>query len=263
VPTVEQNRDVWGSSYEWTAAGEEWSRAWGGADAQWHGSLLPRLRRFLPVATVLEIAPGHGRWTRFLADHCERLVAVDVAESCVEVCRRRFADVPHVEVHRNDGRSLPMVEDRSVDLAFSFDSLVHVDADVLDAYLDELARVLAPDGVAFLHHSNLGEFRALYSAVLRFPDRLRRVLAKTRLVDYEHWRALSVSARGVQESTRARALRCTSQELVNWGGRRLIDCFSVITRPGSSLDRPPIVVRNPDFMAEARSIRRAASAYLR
>ena len=27
---------------------------------------------------------------------------------------------------------------------------------MIAAYLDELARVLTPDGVAFLHHSNLG-----------------------------------------------------------------------------------------------------------
>src|SRR5262249_10354895 len=155
---------------------------------------LPRLHRFLPTGTVLEIAPGHGRWTKYLADQCDRLVAVDVAESCVEVCRERFADTPHVEVHRNDGRALPMLADASVDPVFSFDSLVHVEADVLGAYLGEFARVLAPDGVAFIHHSNLGEFRTFYSGFLRLPSRVRRELVRAKLVDSEHWRALSVTA---------------------------------------------------------------------
>ena len=49
----------------------------------------------------------------------------------------------------NDGQSLPMVADSSIDLAFSFDSLVHVEDDVMPSYLDELARVLSEDGVAF------------------------------------------------------------------------------------------------------------------
>jgi SAM-dependent methyltransferase len=262
VGTVEQNRSVWGNAYGWKAAGEEWSRNWGGSEAQWNGSLLPRIRPFLPARTVLEIAPGHGRWTNYLADHCERLVAVDVADSCVEVCTKRFADRPHVEVHRNDGRSLPMVADASVDLVFSFDSLVHVEADVLDAYLGELNRVLTPDGVAFLHHSNLGELRAIYSVFLRLPSRVRRAVARTRLVDDDHWRALSVAAPVVDRLCAERGLVCVSQELVNWGGRRLIDCLSLIARPGSSHDRPKVVVRNPDFMAEARSIRRAAEAFL-
>lgn len=261
--TVEQNRLRWGSTYGWTEAGEEWSRVWGGSAAQWNGALLPRLRPFLPTGTALEIAPGHGRWTQYLADQCERLVAVDLADSCVEVCKQRFADMPHVEVSRNDGRSLPMLADCSVDLAFSFDSLVHAEADVLAAYLGEFARVLAPEGVAFIHHSNLGEFRTLYSPYLRLPDLARRAAAKTRLIDYEHWRALSVSAPLVERMCAERGLVCISQELVNWGGRRLIDCISLIARPGSSRDRPQVVVRNPDFMAEARSIGRAASAYLR
>jgi ubiquinone/menaquinone biosynthesis C-methylase UbiE len=262
VGTVEQNRHVWGSGYAWPQAGEEWSRVWGGSAAQWHGALLPRLRPYLPVRTLLEIAPGHGRWTNYLADHCERLIAVDVADSCVEACTKRFADRPHIEVHRNDGRSLPMVADASVDLVFSFDSLVHVEADVLGAYLSEFARVLAPDGVAFIHHSNLGEFRALYTGFLRLPSRVRRAAVRTKLVDGEHWRALSVSASEVDRMCDERGLVCLAQELVNWGGRRLIDCFSLIARPGSSRDHPKVVVRNSDFMAEARSIRCAAEAYL-
>lgn len=49
--------------------------------------------------------------------------------------------------------------DGAVDLAFSFDSLVHVEIDVIEGYLTELARVLVPDGVAILHHSNLAAER--------------------------------------------------------------------------------------------------------
>ena len=53
-----------------------------------------------------------------------------------------------------------MVGDAAVDFAFSFDSLVHVEAETLADYLAELARVLVPDGVGFLHHSNFGTYRA-------------------------------------------------------------------------------------------------------
>ena len=54
-----------------------------------------------------------------------------------------------------DGSSLRGVGDESVDLVFSFDSLVHADAMTMDAYVGECARVLRNDGVAFLDHSNL------------------------------------------------------------------------------------------------------------
>ena len=67
---------------------------------------------------------------------CERLVIVDLTERCIEDCRERFADSTNIEYHVNDGRSLEMVEDGSIDFAFSFDSLVHVELDVLDAYVE-------------------------------------------------------------------------------------------------------------------------------
>ena len=69
-----------------------------------------------------------------------------------------------------------MVEDGSIDFVFSFDSLVHVEADVLDAYLDQLARKLTPDGVGFIHHSNMG--RALRPASRARPRACPRASAR-------------------------------------------------------------------------------------
>jgi hypothetical protein len=51
------------------------------------------------------------------------------------------------------------VGDGSIDFAFSFDSLVHVEADALASYVAGLARVLTEKGVAFLHHSNYGAYQ--------------------------------------------------------------------------------------------------------
>lgn len=48
--------------------------------------------------------------------------------------------------------------DDSIDLAFSFDSLVHAEQDVLAGYLSVFATKLKPGGTAVLHHSNLGQF---------------------------------------------------------------------------------------------------------
>ena len=42
------------------------------------GSILPRIARFLPAGSMLEIAPGHGRWTAYLREHCDTLAIVDL-----------------------------------------------------------------------------------------------------------------------------------------------------------------------------------------
>ena len=170
MPTTEANREFWDEEYDWASGGAEWSSRWGSTQAQWQGTILPRIRRHLPVHTILEIAPGFGRWTQFLAGCCQRLIVVDLSAKCIDACRARFADANHIEYHVNDGLSLPFVGDGSVDFVFSFDSLVHVEADVIESYLNELGRILKPGGAGFIHHSNLAELskRSLFGEFLAY-----------------------------------------------------------------------------------------------
>jgi SAM-dependent methyltransferase len=228
---------------------------------EWHATILPRIRAFLPCETILEIAPGHGRWSTFLRDHCRRLILVDLSETAIAACRRRFADDQRVVCHVNDGSSLAMVADGTIDFAFSFDSLVHVEADTLAAYVEQMARKLAPDGAAFLHHSNLGEYARYYAAAGLLPAIARRALARLQVLDRDHWRAHSVTAGGVRAVAKLAGLSCPAQELVNWGTRRLIDGMTVLVRPGSRWARPTRVLRNRRFMQEARGAARLAVLY--
>jgi SAM-dependent methyltransferase len=219
------------ASTNWSARGDEWSEAWGGVPYQWWGTLFPRLQGYLPARRILEIAPGYGRWTHFLRDLCHELIIVDIAAQAIEHCRQRFAADEHVRAFVNDGTSLPMAADRSIDLVFSFDSLVHAEADVIAGYLRELARVLAADGVAFIHHSNM----AAYPAGTFDPNNI-------------HWRATSVSAAVVESLAQTVGLGCVSQETLAWGNEALLnDCISVLTRSGSSWARENVVRENIDF----------------
>jgi hypothetical protein len=52
-----------------------------------------------------------------------------------------------------------MIPDQWIDFAFSFDSLVHVEADFIESYLQQLACKLTKEGVGFIHHYNLGQYR--------------------------------------------------------------------------------------------------------
>ena len=65
MPTIDENRS-WGDPGRWDRGGDDWSDGYGGPDSQWYGSILPRIHAFVPVGSALEIACGHGRWTRYL-----------------------------------------------------------------------------------------------------------------------------------------------------------------------------------------------------
>ena len=267
LPSVEENESNWNAAYDWTLRGDEWSSHWGGVETHWHATLLPRVRPFLPTGTICEIAPGYGRWTEYLLGDCDQYVGVDLASRCVDACRERFSSFDHARFEVNDGRSLPMLENDSVDFVFSFDSLVHVEADVIAQYLVELARVLRPDGIGWLHHSNLGEFSPQVrrmeqaEAVGYRSSTLRSLLRRCGAIEWRHGRAQSMTAPlFVDLATRAQ-LKCVGQEIVNWGSARLIDCISLVTRPGSVWDRPNEVRRNSNFMDEGTSARSISAVF--
>lgn len=226
---------------------------------------MPRIHSFVPAGTILELGPGHGRWTSYLKELCDELILVDVSESCIAECQRRFAADANITYHVNDGVSLSAVPDGSVDFAFSFDSLVHAEADVLDSYARELARVLKPDGVGFIHHSNLGELRLGAALARRVPERWRwRLIVRGVLVNVSIWRATSTSARWFADRCAAAGLACIGQEKIAWEfGRYLVDAISLLTPQGSSLERPNFVLCNPDFMREARMVSHHSKLYLR
>jgi hypothetical protein len=190
---------------------------------------------------------------------------VDIAEGCVDHCRKQFATCFHAEFQVNDGESLPMVPDASVDCAFSLDSLVHVEAPQLRRYLRELARTLTREGSAFIHHSNLGAYRA------------SRTGSIPAYVGQRHWRAETMSARVVREACRDVGLQCVSQEVINWIGRdaevdryrlpgpqiALTDCFSVCRRAGKRRPEPTRVHLNRRFVDEWRQLIELSRLYAR
>jgi SAM-dependent methyltransferase len=240
MPDLRWNTAVWDRDYRWKDAGEEWSGAWGGSEAQWFGALYPRLHRFLPARKILEIAPGYGRWTKFLLETCDELVGVDLSARCVENCRKRFAS-DQARFVQNDGLSLAGLG-TEFDLIFSFDSLVHAEIDVLDRYVPQMITLLSRHGVGFIHHSNFAN-----------------VDSKTN----PHQRASSVSAEGVAGLIAKSGGVVLHQEVINWARAELTDCLTLFARNDGYPAKPATPMQNSRFMDEARLIRDHVAPYCR
>jgi 2-polyprenyl-3-methyl-5-hydroxy-6-metoxy-1,4-benzoquinol methylase len=262
MPTIEENQQTWDGSYEWEQQGDEWSSSWGGAEAQWVGAILPRIHALMPTGTILEIAPGFGRWTNYLRNYCDRLTVVDLSEKCIKACQQRFANDSHIEYHVNDGKSLAMIPDNSIDFVFSFDSLVHAEADVLETYLAQLATKLKPNGVGFIHHSNLGQYQPALSLIEQIPSEMRAEIVNKVLLEPTRWRAGSMTARLFVNYCDRVGLKCIGQELVNWENEGLlIDSFSLFTPKNSIWSRNNHVIENLEFMQEAAATKKRLHVY--
>lgn len=253
LPTIQENISTWNNPATWDSfdRGDAWSSSWGNPNNQWLRVVLPRIQRYVPAGRILEIAPGFGRWTHYLKELCKELIVVDLNELCIQKCKERFPTDTHIDYYVNDGKSLSMVPDGSIDFAFSFDSLVHAEADVIDAYLTQLAKKLKPDGVAWLHHSNVGSYRRLFLDRRNFHA---LSYGFTKLFGFQsHFRSWSMNAEGFEKLANNAGLATISQELINWETkpRYLIDCISVCTPKSSVWARTNCKLRNRRFMDDA------------
>jgi SAM-dependent methyltransferase len=244
--SIDANRFAWNDSKFWDEEfhdGESWSSGWGSSQAQWQGTILPRISKWLPSSTILEIAPGHGRWSTYLIANATSYIGVDLSQECIDFCQKTFEKQTNASFYVNDGLSLPMVKDNSCDFVFSFDSLIHAEIDVMECYIKEIMRVLNDDGVAFIHHSNAGEFVHLYSIVT--PG----------------WRAKSVTAEHIKRIIESNGGVPLRQECINRGTKECIDCFTLFAKD-TGTERTFTSIQNDLFMVEAMLVKTRIDPYI-
>lgn len=239
MPTVEWNKDSWGNMNNWEQSndGEIWSSEWGNSNAQWAATLYPRIQNFIPAGNILEIAPGLGRWTKYLLKYTANAYrGVDLVSDCVESCRKRFSHSSiDVKFIANDGKSLCDVADLKYDFIFSFDSLVHAGADILESYITQiLGGLLNISGVCFLHHSN-AKFAHKYNTVDTIPNL--------------HQRDGGVSAELVAEYIERNNGKVLCQEIIPWGVDACLDALTLFCHKDAPYEnKKKRFFMNPDMM---------------
>jgi ubiquinone/menaquinone biosynthesis C-methylase UbiE len=189
-------------------------------------------------STVLEIAPGHGRWTEAICRLAGPVILVDVSQSCIQHCQRKFSRRPKMTYIVNDGQDLSGVADNSVDFAFSFDAFVHMDVGTITAYLAELSRVLVDGGRAVIHHPGRAHVMLPLRRMRVRGGRLGRLYARLSLrrrSGRDGWRS-DVSHRLLARIAQACGLRVVLQTQ-RWGEdgrfdvRRYNDWITVLASP--------------------------------
>lgn len=95
---------------------------------------------------ALDFGCGVGRLSRALAARFDEVHGVDIAPAMVEA-GRRFDVAGEVEFHVHREPDLSLFADGFFRFLYSSITLQHLEPRFIEAYLDEFARVLAPDGV--------------------------------------------------------------------------------------------------------------------
>jgi SAM-dependent methyltransferase len=149
-------------------------------------SLLPKGRRF---SHALDLGCGLGTLSRRIAEQCDRVLGLDVAESAVERARQAHGDHPGLSFFQADVTALPEELNGKFDLVVIADTLYYLsplDDALLESLAARIAELLAPGGLCVLvNHFFFGKDPD--SALSR---RIHRAFERTPQLDnpVTHWR---------------------------------------------------------------------------
>jgi SAM-dependent methyltransferase len=113
-----------------------------------HSPLLRALREVVDPArkTVADLGCGIGPLLPFLAQHFQRVFAIDFAEGMLQRARERFRGLSNVELFHLPLTDLPSLA-RRVDVALAVNSLVMPNVTELEQSLLQIRRLLRPGGL--------------------------------------------------------------------------------------------------------------------
>jgi ubiquinone/menaquinone biosynthesis C-methylase UbiE len=149
---LKANKEIW-ENWNWDGGGEEWT-----ASPEWKESLINNvLRQYIRSGGhILEIGPGAGRWTGVLVEMADTFTAVDIAESCIRICRQQYGDKSGTTFLVGNGQDLAGIADASIDSIWSFDVFVHINVVETARYVNEFKRVMRSGAVGVVHHGRDG-----------------------------------------------------------------------------------------------------------
>jgi SAM-dependent methyltransferase len=127
------------------------------AHEHWHRYAFAR--RYVVGKRVLDVACGEGYGSALLASVASTVTGVDIDSGAVAHARASYAALANVRFEEGSAASLPLA-DRSVDAVVSFETIEHLPRADQSRMMQEIARVLAADGVLVMSAPNPVEYSA-------------------------------------------------------------------------------------------------------
>ena len=132
-----------------------------------HGDIeLEHLHRYLLACKVaagkfvLDIASGEGYGSKMLAQTAHKVTGVDISQEAVSHAQEKY-QASNLEFRLGSCSGIPL-DDASVDVVVSFETIEHHDEH--EAMMQEIKRVLRPDGVLVISSPDKLEFSARFGS---------------------------------------------------------------------------------------------------
>jgi SAM-dependent methyltransferase len=126
-----------------------YTETWDGYEKNWAHEILDIVKANLhPQSVVLEIGCGSGYWTNKIAPMCASMVAIDLIP-------RPNIDQKVIYIENDNQQfNCNSITTGSIDFVFSFGVFCHLSLSACELYLQDILRVLKPNGKALLMYGD-------------------------------------------------------------------------------------------------------------
>lgn len=111
---------------------------------------------------VLDGACGEGYGSAILAETAASVVGIDIDAGAIERASEKYGNIQNLKFVEASISDLHMIDDKSIDVVISFETIEHVPVEVQKSYLDEVYRILKPDGFLVMSTPNKEIYSDLY-----------------------------------------------------------------------------------------------------
>lgn len=127
--------------------------------------------------TAVEIGPGGGRWTKYLLGF-GKLYVVDYHSELLKELKKNF-NKTNITFIKNNGTDFPDIEEGCVDYLFSFGMFVHLDNNLIEAYLKNMKSIVKPGANIVLQYSDKTKIMAQLNKDFsdNSPDKMRKMVS--------------------------------------------------------------------------------------
>lgn len=138
---------------------------------------------------VLDAACGEGYGATLLATSAAHVTGLDISADAIKRAKENYSDYIGVDFIEASITHLP-VQDHSIDVVVSFETIEHVSEKIQWQFLDEIARVLKENGILIMSTPN----KAIYSDRHKYHNKFHiKEFYRDEFLDFLHTRFEQVS----------------------------------------------------------------------
>lgn len=117
----------------------------------WHRYYVAN--EFIKDKVVLDIACGTGYGTFFMSKSAKNCIGIDICPETIKYANKNYSK-NNIEFKQGSIVEIP-IEDKSIDVIVSFETIEHIDEQMQKNALKEYKRVLKDDGILFISSPNI------------------------------------------------------------------------------------------------------------